>query len=274
MEKEKKYFKLTCVNKERFDRHTKQDIYMLANAAAAIYKYKETIVMDEDLIVAEINKEGTVKKINPYYSHFMGAFSDYIEEEERVGYMGENVKVAAVKTLFDIPQNVKNPPVFFKIKSKFDNVKDVYTCISAAYNEDGVRTSFGVIDRCDVDEAIWAKLYAIEGSDHLVAYCNIDSSDQDAPITYKYVIIDTTDKTHHPIKFSSPTQENLSVEENGCIYSKMIDGSSGKRCLMALDTKEWKMEWIEMSTYEQAAGRMGMNVPQYRQYRKEKGHIL
>ena len=54
----------------------------------------------------------------------------------------------------------------------------------------------------------------------------------------------------------------------------MIDGGSGKRCLMALDTKEWKMEWIEMDTYEQAARRIGMSVPQYRQYRKEKGHIL
>ena len=92
--------------------------------------------------------------------------------------------------------------------------------------------------------------------------------------TYKNVIIDTEDKTHKPIMFSSPSQEKLSVEENGCIYSKMIDRGSGKLCLMALDTKEWKMEWIEMNTYMQAAELRGMSVKQYRQYRKMNGHIL
>ena len=74
--------------------------------------------------------------------------------------------------------------------------------------------------------------------------------------------------------FSSPAQENLSVEEDGWMYSKMIDRGSGKICLMALDTKEWKMEWIEMNTYTQAAGLRGMSVQQYRQYRKMNGHIL
>ena len=273
--KEKKYFRLVCVSKDRVDKITKDDIALLLNSAAAIYGYKETVVIDSDrFVIGQIDNEGTLEITNPYCTHFMDAFSDYEENEERVGYLGRAMRVASVKTLLDIPKDVKNPPVFFKIESCSD-ARHVTSCVYATRDEDGVRTPIGIIDdNCNEDRCVWAHVYTVENSDHIVQYSNIDSTDKDAPITYKNVLIDTTDKSRRPIKFSSPSQENLSVEENGCIYSKMIDGGSGKRCLMALDTKEWKMEWIEMDTYEQAARRIGMTVPQYRQYRKEKGHIL
>ena len=273
--KEKKYFRLVCVSKDRVDRITKDDITLLMNSAAAIYGYKETIVMDADrFVIGQIDNEGTFEITNPYCTHYMDAFSDYEENEERVGYLGRAMRVASVKTLLDIPKNVKNPPVFFKIESCSD-ARNVTANVYAVRDEDGVRTPIGIIDNnCNEDRCMWVHVYTVKNSDHIVQYSNIDSTDKDAPITYKNVLIDTEDKTHKPIMFSSPSQENLSVEENGCIYSKMIDRGSGKICLMALDTKEWKMEWIEMNTYVQAAGRIGMSVQQYHQYRKMNGHIL
>lgn len=273
-EKKPKHFKLVCVSKDRGDKITRDDINQLLNSAAFIYNFKETVVIDDNFEFGHINKEGTFEITN--YTHFMDAFSDYEEKEECIGYLGRAMIVASVKTLFDIPKDVKNPPIFFKIESCYNmKMKTVSVCIYAARNEEGKRYPIGVIDdNCNEDKCLWARVFAVKNSDHIVQYSNIDSTDIDAPITYKNVLIDTTDNTHKPIKFSSPSQENLSVEENGCIYSKMIDGDSGKRCLMALDTKEWKMEWIEMDTYEQAAKRIGMNVPQYMRYRQEKGYKL
>ena len=274
-EKEKKYFRLVCDSKERVDRITKDDIVLLINSAAAIYGYKESIVIDDDrFVIGQIDNEGTLEITNPYCTHFMDAFSDYEENEELIGYLGKTMRVASVKTLLNIPKNVKNPPVFFKIEYCSD-ARNVTANVYAVRDEDGVRTPIGIIDNnCNEDRCMWVHVYTVENSDHIVQYSNIDSTDKDAPITYKNVLIDTTDKSLRPIMFSSPSQENLSVEENGCIYSKMIDGGSGKLCLMAIDTKEWKMEWIEMNTYMQAAGLRGMSVQKYRQYRKMNGHIL